>query len=461
MGTIVLIVTVGLLVTNIIYEVKNKETIKIVSPSIIFFSLWTFILFLSVLNLYGLYKPSDEAYLLILLMNIFYFLGNVIYELIKKYKEAKLKEQNKINSETKNTKFQQKNKDNTMSTQPKFWNYSFIIFLVLSIIDIILLLIDCYIVVKNYNDGVPMWKIRRWRMEAFATADNPMLNRRSLLEESFRSIIIAPFEMILHPIVAYYFFNKKDKKRYILLAISITILVLSSIAGGGGRLGYIYYFGCYLLSYICMMKNNKKIPEQTKKKYKIMLTVLLILGVAIVIGFTMIRTDMSFLQQVYKYFALPPTLLSVWLPKINELGHTYGLLTFFGVHSYFFRFLDVVHLNWLIPSIYNDTYNYLLMAEDFVQSGFGVANAFVTPIYYFYIDGGCTFVCIASMIFGFIVSYAYKKICNNIQIRNFVIYMLIVYGVFVSFMRIQTTIPSYVIAFILAFLILKNEKEEK
>ena len=93
MGTIVLIVTVGLLVTNIIYEVKNKEAIKIVSPSIIFFSLWTFILFLSVLNLYGLYKPSDEAYLLILLMNIFYFLGNVIYELIKKYKEEKLKEQ--------------------------------------------------------------------------------------------------------------------------------------------------------------------------------------------------------------------------------------------------------------------------------------------------------------------------------------------------------------------------------
>ena len=52
-------------------------------------------------------------------------------------------------------------------------------------------------------------------MEAFETADNPLLNRRSFLEESFRSIIIVPFETILTPIAAFYFFNiKKNNSKF-------------------------------------------------------------------------------------------------------------------------------------------------------------------------------------------------------------------------------------------------------
>ncbi len=114
-----------------------------------------------------------------------------------------------------------------------------------------------------------------------------------------------------------------------------------------------------------------------------MIGIFLILGVIIVIGFTSIRTNMSFLKQVYKYFALPPTLLSIWLPKINTVKHTCGLLTFFGVHSYIFRAFDILHLNFLIPNIYNETYAHLLNAEKFLETGMGVANAFVTPLYYF------------------------------------------------------------------------------
>lgn len=439
MGIFTLIVTLTILVTFIICEFKNKN--KIINPNTIFYILWSFILFLSVLNLYGLYKPSNEAYLLILLMIIFFFIGNLVLEIIKIKKENK-----KNNIGEKNNK--EKNR-----------NYAFIIMVLLGITDIILLLIDCYIVIKNYNEGVPMWQIRRWRMEEFATADNPMLNRRTILEETFRNVIITPFEMILHPMTAYYFFNKKGKEKYTLLALSLTILFLSSVAGGGGRLGYIYYFGCYLLSYICMMKNNKNITVKNKKMYKKMIYILLILGVLIVIGFTSIRTNMSFFKQVYKYFALPPTLLSLWLTKIKTANHTYGLLTSFGIHSYIFRAFDILHLKFLVPNIYNETYAHLLNTEEFIESGMGVANAFVTPIYYFYIDGGYIFVCLASLIFGLIVAIAYEQICKKINTRNFVIYMLIVYGIFVSFMRIQTAIPTYIISFILTFLIFIKEEE--
>ena len=55
-----------LIVSIFLYRKKNS-----ISPIIIFFTLWTFMLCLSMLNLYGIYKPSNEAYLLIILMLIF------------------------------------------------------------------------------------------------------------------------------------------------------------------------------------------------------------------------------------------------------------------------------------------------------------------------------------------------------------------------------------------------------
>lgn len=444
MGIVAFLATVALLIISLIYRFKNKAENKIVHPSTIFYILWVFILFLSVLNLYGLYKPSNEAYFLILLMIILFGIGNFIGEKISKHGENKESE-----IETK------------LESVEKFWNFSTIVIFALSIIYIILLLIDSYIVISNYASGVPMWKIRRWNMEPFDTANNPLLNRRTVIEEAFRSIIISPFELILTPIAAYYFFNKNGKKKYFYVAFSLIILLLSSVAGGGGRLGYIYYFGTYLLSYIYMTKNNKNVSEENKKIYKKVIYALLVIGVTVVIIFTAIRTDMSFFKQVYKYFALPPTLLSVWIPQMKDAEHTYGMLTFLGVHSYFFRGLKAVNLGFLVPEIYNNAYDYLLKAEYFVQSGVGVANAFVTPIYYFYIDGGYPFVCIASLLFGILVSYVYKKICNNIDLRNFVIYILMIYGVFLTFIRIQTCIPGYIISFILVFLILKREKKNE
>ena len=56
---------------------------KSVKPSTVFFAVWTFVLLLSSLNLYNIDKPSDEAYLLIILMLVFFFCGSVIGSLLK------------------------------------------------------------------------------------------------------------------------------------------------------------------------------------------------------------------------------------------------------------------------------------------------------------------------------------------------------------------------------------------
>ncbi len=43
---------------------------------------------------------------------------------------------------------------------------------------------------------------------------------------------------------------------------------------------------------------------------------------------------------------------------------------------------------------------------------------------------------------------------TEISLRSFAIYVLIMYGVFLTFIRIQTCTPSYVISFAMAYFIL-------
>lgn len=431
----------GLLLFASIYK-RDK---KVINPITVFYALWTFILFLSMLNLYDIVKPSDEAYLLIVLMLVFFALGNYSGMIIGKIK-------NKFNIETKNNE-QKNSKENNNEIKPLM-----VIIYILCIITIILNIVDCIIVIKSAVSGTPMWQIRNWSLEPVGS-DNPLLSRRTFLEETFRTIISSPLMLIIYSLAAYNLFNSNNKKqKYITLGLSVLLLITNSIAGAGGRLGFICYCGAFLLQFYISWKNGR-IPKDKIKKYKKLIVVLLIAGVVAMVAYTILRAGTGkVFKQIYTYFALPPTLLSLWLPELKAAEHTFGLLTTFGIHSYFFRGLGYIGLNSIVPSLYQTSYQHILNAEVFRNVGYGVGNAFVTPIYYFFLDGGYPFVCIASCIFGVLVSKKYRKIENNMNEKTFVNYYLIMYGIFISFMRIQTAIPSYAMAFILVAILFRKQK---
>lgn len=436
------IIACGISLILLLLSLFFKKTNKSINPIVLFFALWSFILFLSVLNLYNIVKPSNEAYFLIQLMLLFFFLGNIISNILKN-KKTKLSQVSLKN-----------NVDDKKEIKPMFYLFYFFSFLI-----ILFNIIDFVEIIKELQKGTPMWQIRNWTLEPYGSI-NPILERRSFVEEVVRSIILTPFATLIPPITAYYFFYSNDnKQRYKLLINSLIILITSSIAGGGGRLEFIYYLGCFLLAFFIVYKNTSK---QSINKYKKIVFFIFLFGILFVVASTIFRTGLgNLIKQVYTYFALPPTLLSIWLPDIKNADYTYGMTTFFGLYSYFFRVLETVGLNSFVPSIYEKVFTHILNAEIFKDVGYGVANAFVTPIYYFFIDGGYIFVCLASLIFGYIVSTAHKKFEENINAKTFTIYTLITYGVFLTFIRIQTAIPSYIISFIFAFIILREKKQIK
>ena len=437
MDIIVFAISIIFLMINLLFKRKNK----LISPMIIFYAVWTFILFLSMLNLYGIYKPSDEAYFLIMLMLIFFFMGSFLTMLIKNKRIFVLRK---------------KTEDSKVILKPRFK-----LFYILNILIVLFNLIDLYIIIRESMKGTPMWQIRNWSLQPYGSS-NPLLDRRNFIEESIRSIILEPYSIIIPPVVAYVFFNSNDnKQRYKLLISSLAVLITSSLAGGGGRLGLIYYFGCFILAFVVLYRNKDTFKNRIKK-YKRFLILLIVLAILITVIYTVIRTGKgNFVKQVYTYFALPPTLLSEWLPNIKNIEHTYGMTTFFGVHSYFFRILDTIGMDFLVPEIYKYSYTNILNAELFKDVGYGVANAFVTPIYYFIIDGGYAFVIIASFLFGYVVSNSYKKLERNINVKSFTIYALITYGMFLTFIRVQTAIPSYIISFMFVSFLLKTSIQEE
>lgn len=402
----------------IIFFLEKKHKI---TPAKLFILLWTFIILLSSLNLAGLIKASNESYLMLLIMIISFLLGYLLTKYFIKIK----KDETKKSSENKNLHYN--------------------IFFLLAITLIVINVIDCYIVLKHYFNGVPMWQIRNWSLEPYGS-NNPIVGRISLFEKVLRSVILEPFNTIMPAVVSYNFFNKEGKYKKSIIIISIISLLTSSISGGGGRIIFIIYVGCFMLGYIFCEK------KEHQNKFKKKLLVISIIAIIIMVTLTVIRSGFdSILTQCYRYFAMPPTLLSIHLNEIKNIPNTYGMLSLFGVHTYFFRALKMLNFNFLVPNTYEYAYQQLLNAEVFKNIGNGVGNAFVTPVYYFYIDGGYIGIIFFSLLFGIITSMFYHKRIykSKINIRNFCYYSLILYAIFISFMRIQTAIPGFIISFLL------------
>lgn len=399
-------------------------------PATLFFGMYSFILFLSLLNLYGIYKPSDEAYFTILLMIVFFAVGSLTSFL--PYLKVSFGRK-KVHMVT--------------------YHLNMNLFYILVGIAILFLVYDVALVIKYYFDGVPLWQIRNWTLEAYGL-DNPILSRRTFLEELFRTVVLYPVGMIIPPIASYCFFaSEYAGRRKLILFLAVTHVLLTCIAGGSGRLKIVYFGGCIILAYL-LFSDKRSTVDLNKRKYKkyvIFFVIIAFLGVFIA---TNMRTGTGyFIQQTYTYFAIPPTLLSIWLPKIENTVHTHGILSFYGLFGYVFRAFKMLGLENLVPAVYDEAYQHILNAQLFRNIGFRMANAFVTPVYYMIIDGGKTFLCAGSMFFGILVQKAHKKLIKCMDIRAFCIYALVMYGVFISFMSVLTISPPLVISFIFIFIV--------
>lgn len=421
MDIIALLICIMLFLVSIV--VFNNKPLH---PATLLFGLYSVILFFSVLNLFGIYKPSDESYVLILIMLSCFGMGSLVSNFTS------------IHIHLRNA--------NKYIKKKCLLNIK--LYYLLIGIAIAFLLYDIIVAFKYIFNGIPAWQVRNWTLEEFGS-NNPILSRRSFVEELVRTVILSPVGMIIPPIAAYTFFDplyKKNKNSIIIL--SFIHVLLTCVAGGGGRLRIVYFCGCFAIAYL-LFSDRKLYHNFNKSRYRKYIAVAGAIAFIGIVLMTWLRLGVGYLwQQVYTYFALPPTLLSIWLPSIKNATPTYGMLSFYGLVGYFFRTLKMLGLNSFVPQAYNDAYRYILDAQRFKNTGYGVGNAFVTPVYYFILDGGKMFLFFISIFMGVITSKVHKLVRKKADIRQFSIYALMMYGVFESFMTIMTAVPVQIISFI-------------
>lgn len=425
MSLVTFILCVILAIMSFWYAKKTGK--KYLSLNLAFYIIWALVSLCSSFQLFGMNTPSLQANLLVFIMVASFAVGDILGKIIHKNKSKprEIKE-NKLNK----------------------------LFYVACAISVFFNLIDSIFVVKEIFAGTPLWQIRNWTHEPFG-AVNPILSHMTIFGYALRKILVDPMGYILPAVTAHSIFNEKtknkSKKAGALLAISIVNLILSVIKGAGGRLAPLYFALIFIISFL---GNRKKHGTSSRKARRLMIVVLSFLVAAVAVA-TIARTGLGNLfKQAYVYFALPTTLLSEWLPNIANSEHACGLLTFNGIFGYPMRILLSFGALLLVPNQYFLAREYLLGAEKYLFVGAGNYNAFVTPIYYFMYDGGIAFVILASILFGFLVSRFEEK--EKDTLRHFCLYSLVFYGILVSFMRIQTAIPNYIISFLLVYIFLAN-----
>lgn len=410
---------------------------KPLHPATLLYGLYSVILFFSVLNLFGIYKPSDEAYFLIIIMLCSFGLGSLVSNFTG------------IHVHLRNT-----------SRKKKKYLLNIKLYKLLTGIAIAFLLYDIIMASRYIFNGIPAWQVRNWTLEEFGS-NNPILSRRSFIEELIRTVILSPVGMIIPPISAYTFFDpcyKKSKK--VIVILSFIQVLMTCIAGGGGRLRMVYFGGCFAIAYL-LFSNNKLYHNFKKSRYRKYIVVVGAIAFMVVVLMTWLRLGVGYLwQQIYTYFALPPTLLSIWLPSIKDAAPTYGMLSFYGFVGYFFRALKMFGLNYLVPQTYENAYKYILDAQKFKNTGYGMGNAFVTPIYYIILDGGRTFLVFMSIFFGVITSKIHKGVRTKADIRRFSFYAIMMYGVFESFMTVMTAVPPQIISIVFIFFVCGKVTDE-
>lgn len=400
---------------------SSKDGMK--NPFALYFALWFMILFFSSLHMYGMYIPSNKTYMLITVMNVFFFFGGLI-KLPRKVVAGGRAESATLN-------------------KPVVY---FLIALSLSFKTL-----EFITALDKLRNGMELWQIRQ---DAFEVYD---MGSGGLILELIKNAVISPFTTVSVPLTTYLIFREPSQKITKMLVVYLVVSnLMEAVSAGGGRLMYIYIAGCLIYSFLFLDKQKiKGIYEKYEMKMKMIFSLL----VMVVVMFTILRSGWeSIFRQVYTYFGMTPTLLDVNLSELKGAQHTFGMLTFFGIHSYFFRFLNIIGMEMCVPELYETAYQYILNANLFKDVGFGIANSFVSPIYFFYLDGGIAFVALMSTLFGAIVSNSMKNIINNMDERKFCYYCIMMYAIFLTFIQIQTAIPAFMISILFVPLVLKREK---
>ena len=407
-----------------LHYIKEKN---LYSPGFLLTLFWAVLSFFSNLCLYGMYRASDQAFIVALVSMILFSIGVLISS----------------------------NKRLVIGNNKKETQYLFLLrrFRILVILMIVYCAYRFSIIIPLLKSGYSLDVIRMsyFGAEVYGTQIS-----------SWVSI----FEIYVHLPVLYAAMGmcalnitKRKEEKFIdnfSSLLCIVWIVMAQIMMGGRIV--IFIFG--LESLIAFFINNKmsfsRLITLDKRVFKILG---LCLCVVIALYFLSINRTESQTYEFFKSFYVDMvgafTHMGIRLEEFDTSNYTWGVSLLSGI-------LRPVMLIWkylvgAYPEIYNITINIGSFLQTPVMIGQNIEmNAYVLPAYYFYYDFGYIGVVFDSLICGCFCEliYTYRKNRNSVMWDC--IYMLIVYAILTSMIRYAGNLVYYVLAFAVVRMLFKK-----
>ena len=399
-----------------------REKRDFLHPAFLFCSFWAFINSLTIINLFNFYAPSDFVFILSFLGGTSFFISFLLYnkQIIKVPKRL-----------YENTKKHSLRKD---------------IFHVLLIITSVYMLYRLFLTLNLLLNGKSLDYIRRLSLGY----DNSLVKNK--LFYLYNAYINKSLIELVFPIIGCTELVKNKNYKYLLCSLILTIL---NTVCTGGRFALYYFVILVVYTTFIYFKDLKEFIIKNKKTFRIAL----VLTVILLICITMARSSINIFSHLYSYFCGAFYNLSVRLDNLDSgFVHTYGVSSFLGPFRVVFLLLD--NLN-IIP--YPDWFNYAAQvsdAETFISLSETIKfNAYVTPIYSFYLDGGVLGVIIGFFGSGLISTYIYNKFINNRDSLLFAWVLMIILGVFTSMVVFPFTRQNFAMSIFFLLILFKAEKK--
>ena len=402
---------------------------NIYNPLFVFFLIWGFAIAGAKMQLYNIYEVSDETYTIVFIGLLSFFIGYMVIDIffIKKFTPR-----NNLNFE--NFKKTNPNNFNLNLNYKYIYVFAFcaLIFFGSSAIKALQILIDGntfhYIRTISSDDvlaGSPI--IRSLRAYIFV----PGL---SIL------IIISAIDLIV---------GKKDKKLFLLTFIISLLQTLST----GGRITFLNFIFYIILSRLIF---NRKI--KINKKTKIIINISTVIIIFLFIFISKSRGITSLTSSLYFYLSGAFPHLDYRLGVIDAMEYqTYGFAALNGLFtSIFFILKNLGITNY--PVLFQETVQYINV-ENFVSIGQNVYfNAFVTPFFYFYLDGRYIGVILGSFLYGIIASLSYNNMKRNLTLKHILLFMIVIQGLATSIIRFQFIDMAYFLSFVYVLFLFRKRR---
>ncbi len=389
---------------------------------------------LSKLQLYGLFETSGKAYLIIFVGILSFNLGYCALN-----KKIKIK-------------------SSTVKLGMSTYEINYKLILILCCLELLFRLKDLSVTIPGILSGQSLEILRRMAQDT----GSDLYTTRSGIESAMRTLFVYPFMNALIPITAVDFWMGKRNKALLFSTVGLSII---SVLCSGGRSNIlmlavsftvVYFFsGKYLKHYVAL-------KGIWKRKRRIIFISASILGATILLLATFSRSGQNTIRFLYYYYAMPPYMLSEWGNTVEQQGiYGYGLSSFCG---YTFSILYLLKNLFRLSSYPEFFYNIVLATSATDQEWVTIsslgspANAYVSIFWFPYYDGRFIGLIILMFLLGLFIKQIYLRACDFSDSRMIAIYVLLFYGIFMSYVRFQFAQTAQALAFIYILFLIKRKK---